>query len=1427
MPKQQESHIFTGMQRDVSASRHPAQFIYDGLNIRLTAREGDTLLSVTNERGTADSKLSISGFYIGHCLLNQYLVIFSTTSTIRDTNGNALEEGDGLEENRPGKDYITRIDLGSLDRELLYGSEDPEVSSGSIGLCTANPIDAIASYESEDVQKIYWTDGFNQPRVINISPKNNGNISSYIPTSFDFIPELALEETVTVEKMFSASGEFPPGVIQYAFTYYNKYGQETNIFYTTRLYHVAFRDRGASPESKVNIAFKITVSNVDSNFEFLRIYSIQRTSLNAVPICKRIQDIDIRGIVGNDSVTYTDTGVNGDTVDPTELLYKGGEPVMAQTLEQKDNTLFLGNLTLKRESVPQVVKDTLNDLFHPKTITVGEWEDDETDNSQNVPMYSGSSYSVGEVISVDNIPYVNTIEYSGFKVGEVYRIGIQFQHKTGRWSEPVWLRDYKVLSAQGNNTSPAIYAPYINESSGELYLPQIKVSIGDSGEYKPYKAIRDSLYSAGYKRARLLMAQPTNTDRTILCQGLANPVVYSDLQRHGMADTGAAKESGNGGSLYAQSSWIFRPVTPDSSLSGDTTSVEGDGCGYIPSAGTVFDSSTLGGVIVSGTAFPSPNLRSTEIGADLGGGAFKIDTKMVTIHTPELIFDEALFNEDWSSVGISKVGDALFSSTFGDIDIQTKTPTIGSAQGFIHKTAKTLGNAALVSGLFYKDYIVDEIDTTPPQYQAYNEKDTPVSWPVFMWHRTGSLNNDVVRSGRSAELLKKRISNYHVATSFARQVPSTIDREDIQTFNSDEVTIVKVDGHIYMGNIDTALTSIAPEPKYFAADSTMNGDGIDLSSNLNWRLSLKDPSDQNSSNGAWKQTISNNSISWVRDGGAIGNKVPALCIATEPIRMKYKSTPHLVAKLDTNSSIFGSTPATLPIVELTRPYDSDVFFGGKSDDALKACVWVPISEPLPINFSEGPLNQVMVLSSDRGDTWYQRFDCLKTYPFSSDDINQVIDIASFMVETHLNIDGRYDRNRGQTSALNMTPRNFNLYNPVYSQPDNFFTYRILDSDFYENRYFPNQITWTKEKAGSADTDLWTNITLASTYDMDGSKGEVISLNTWKDQIFCFQRKGVSNILFNSRVQIPVSDGVPIEISNNYKVDGYKYISDGIGCSDRKLIKETSSGIYFVDSVGSHLFHIGESLQDMSEKCNMTTWFKDNAGTIRKLAFDDINHDLYLIQDSEGKALCLSEKLGQFTGFYDYGGIDLIETYNGHVFTLKEGSLYKMFEGDYCNLFGTNRPWYLTFISNGGNMAALDKTFTNLEFRACVEGDGTVSQETGRFTPALPFDSLEVWNEHQHGIAALNIRNSRNAFLHHQEGGEASLKRRFRIWRCDIPRNNAPLSYDAGLPNIYRKVYRPSDRMRNPWLYVKIKGSVPSSGYMNRVELHDVVVSFFV
>ena len=51
---QEDNHIFQGLRRDNHQIRQETKFLWDAHNIRITNREDNTLLSITNEKGTSN-----------------------------------------------------------------------------------------------------------------------------------------------------------------------------------------------------------------------------------------------------------------------------------------------------------------------------------------------------------------------------------------------------------------------------------------------------------------------------------------------------------------------------------------------------------------------------------------------------------------------------------------------------------------------------------------------------------------------------------------------------------------------------------------------------------------------------------------------------------------------------------------------------------------------------------------------------------------------------------------------------------------------------------------------------------------------------------------------------------------------------------------------------------------------------------------------------------------------------------------------------------------------------------------------------------------------------------------------------------------------------------------------------------------------------
>ena len=262
-----------GMNTNMSPKFQSNEYATYMNNIRLT-EDNNGILSLQFERGNKlilSAEDSIKGTPIGVCVLNKYIVVF-TIDTIN------------------GGNYIYRLEQ--------YGESFSvkEIFNGNLNFSTEHPLETLGVYENENIQKVYFIDGINQARVINILKdysryKNNSTLKNYYNTALDFVPELQLNETVAIKKIIG-TGEFPQGTIQYVFSYYDKHGRQSNLFTQSDLQYLSYAS-GVSPEDKVNCSFNISIYNVDKQFDYIRVYSIMRTSQDATPTIKRVIDLPI------------------------------------------------------------------------------------------------------------------------------------------------------------------------------------------------------------------------------------------------------------------------------------------------------------------------------------------------------------------------------------------------------------------------------------------------------------------------------------------------------------------------------------------------------------------------------------------------------------------------------------------------------------------------------------------------------------------------------------------------------------------------------------------------------------------------------------------------------------------------------------------------------------------------------------------------------------------------------------------------------------------------------------------------------------------------------------------------------------------------------------------------------------------------------
>lgn len=1517
-----------GINMDMQESIQSNQYATYMKNIRLTSLGDNTSLAITNEIGnkeidivdTQGNKITLKGTPIGTCLIDKYLIVFTTDSTGEIP------------------DYIYKLELQQvLNDYKLLGTV---LYNGNLKFSADYPLETLAVYENNLVKKVYWVDGKNQARVINIE-----NVKKNNDTQFDFVQEVELKEIVTIKKQ-NIGGKFPSGIIQYAISYYNKYGAQTNIIYQSPLNYLAY-NKGVTPEETVTCSFDITINNVDTKFDYLRLYSIVRTSIDSTPLVKRVIDIDLKTIIGNKCV-ITDNGQIGDTIDPSELLYIGGNLIYPYTIEQKDNHLFLGNYKTDNLYIDENIQKEIRKIIRDNNIISFEY-------SEPIRYENFDSYTKYEGL-LNN----SQVNLATFKYMEWYRVGIQFQYKNGKFSEVVYIGDYQ------NDKKPI----YDVDGNG-YYIKVARLALTNNAIISTLNNyIKTAL--PDYKKLRLMIVAPENKYRSIVCQGIVSSTLFNLQDRVN-------------NSPFSISSWSMRPlghnyepladnmsrdaeiqnisnpidVVFNGDINDDTKNVVYElkywyhhsdhfGIVYYYNLYKIIKDNQgqeINRIIVLNNSLRgyqyewvkkdltpyigeenvptkadweshtepytkefSIEYTSSQVAAkpiiSKNSNLFYVDESILTLNTPD--FEQSYFNiKDTSNIRL--VGIGYKTDSFANYTVQGSALMNAKKQGQVQAKFKEIKSQPL-----WNDSI----------------KDTDVDsylFATYIWHREGSLNADTKKTvdssgkttGGTSELQKKIISNtrtlqtkYFEINGSAKVVNlpvseiKTIRQENNLTyrFKKNQQSNIEDETFIYYSDVDKVvtypikydenkklvgypiagikITALQEEDVVSAidypyaqveADNNTSFDPVHIryKESSHVLFTLKDNSNRvqllPALNDNFRYVKPEGNFFWnlQNDGSKRGyiikfwgskaevesqfvnanegdlwynpdyqysafqiihNKGASFSSASymkEGDYFYYQGKQYIVVqdigdlglpylKLEFVKDVgegyeyISQDILTYDELNTLSPnndvyYIADIYNSTKSlygniedenyniinKDLLDQQQWIPSSDTAIIGQPYGIFKGV-------GDTYFQRWDCLKTCAYSNEDKNQYIDITSLMIESRINLDGRYDNQRGLIFNLGSNITNFNLYNDIFSQQNNFFNYRTLSN--YDNIiYFPNQISFSQIKTYGEQIDKWTNVTLLNTIDLDGDKGTLQKIQRYNNELYCFQNKGIAKLLFNSRVQINTNDGVPIEIANGGKYQDKLYISNTIGCQNKHTILQSSNGLYFSDLNTGTIYRITDKINDIStgkvykwiNKLSTEIWTPNNY-TFKTL-YNKITGDIFFTNKQE--ALCMNEQLDEYTSFYSYGDVQYIETIGNHSLQItKDGRIWAINEGTPNIFFGKREPFEFRFIVNAD--FEQDKIFEAVEFRS-----NDTPTIIGNKASQYPLTDLTASNEYQTSNSKVS-----------------KLRKKFNVWRWQISRNKWNRAKIA-------------DRIRNPWVQLSLSNNNIEDTKL--LKIYDTMVTYYV
>ena len=425
-----DRYLITGIDQDTAPDKRDFNSAYDAENIRIVNNGRHMSVKPIKEPlefSTPD--LPTTQSVIGSIEVDDNLYIFTT--------------------NNSGSDFIRRIDSAG---NMIT------ITTGDFNFSTSNRIEAVANFENDEIIKIYWTDGINQLRFLNVVADSYPIVNPKINT----VEPVALE-TPTVSVV--SGGDLIAGNIQYVYNLYNTQGAESTLSPASYLISATdFMSGKPSGENSGN-SVEVSISGIDTEFEYIRVYSIHWQELNQTPTITLLIDDEINN---ESSIVLVDDGnLFVSEFSEAELFAIGGRPLIVGTLAAKRNRLFVANYSVDNF---EVLADTL-DLRAFAHSSGGSWGVQDSGGGGNITgtlpsvpslthdcvnissdtyRYQSDGSTLGAegnniIIGFDVTAYTpGVVQTRSLKQREIYRVGIVLFNEFGQRSPAKWVIDITI-----------------------------------------------------------------------------------------------------------------------------------------------------------------------------------------------------------------------------------------------------------------------------------------------------------------------------------------------------------------------------------------------------------------------------------------------------------------------------------------------------------------------------------------------------------------------------------------------------------------------------------------------------------------------------------------------------------------------------------------------------------------------------------------------------------------------------------------------------------------------------------------------------------------------------------------------------------------------------------------------------------------------
>lgn len=1311
---------FGGMLKDISKSKPTENDYFDASNIRVFATDKSSTYALSNEKGTkvtleipnvrvANGNVINAKSNIIYFNLNNLDVVSNGTYINHRLNGYAVSS--------KGIVLFTIAKSNNIEMNFIWHYVDDILTLlyiRKLDFDLEHPITAICNYENDTIEKVYWIDGKNQLRSLNLYKSIvNGdyeNIQDTPQATLDMVSSFNMTQPQILG--LSSGGKHTAGRIQYGYNLYRINSSQTQLSPLSSIVSLNNGTLGGGDVNEiVNTTPIVNITGIDPLFTNIKIYSIKYNTYLGVPVISVIRD---QKIPKSRSITLYDDNTVLYTTTPEELLFLGSDIIIPESIAVKDHRLFYANYQEKNfhldldlraysfsdegvsktyhnvkdfdtfedvriinsfagEAIPNNPKDSFDTI----NLDFDKYNKVYRRNSSEYPTRGGTGYFCEYQLN-QTTEFDPKAKY--FKDNEIYRLGIIFFNKYGKSSNPIWVADFK--AGEGNLLG---YYNILKFKLNQNFFNWLAFQTDDYNKPVAYK---------------VLIAERRAEDKTIIASGLiSNMFVNFKDSRSGDVDTQEKRQRKTptqtklpsllmrNSDYVASNSYLTRPL-----------------------------SNNLNYALMSRPSAGPADYSDTELSynSSVFGATSWQYNEMFQMYCPEAIFNDSLYIPGNAKMIVK----GYMDNTFNSVWTKEMNPNGDS-------TADGKG-----------------LQGVSPRYSS--EPTTT----------TGSLSA-LMDYGLVSHPGGTNEDNY-MRTLFFRQY-GIAPVMDIKPINLP----LKTPPYYHPAPIQKVY-NILGTPEYTRKGQSYKSYNQDSK----YRYTNTLQSVKTDGQGGWKE------------GGKYGRRIVSIasdnnsCITFVPI---HQVNTTQVIPVDTFTMMTQSNilrqDGTLYCELIKDP--KDIYFGGlyggnRYEDKLRT-KYLEIGD---FNKLTSPY-EVSILSP--GDTYVQNFKFLRMSERSDAILDQgtyhLEEIVEYVTETTIDLTNRNDDSHSDWDAkITYGYDNYHKYNRVYSQPNNFIIRQDEEYTNRRNEKFGTSVMASKLKTSGELIDNWLDLLPNETLDLDGRFGPINSLMSFADEVYAFQDDAISFLSINPRIQMPTADGLGIQLGVGGVLQDYNYLSTTSGSKNKYSICATPYGIYYFDFNNNRIGVFNGKISHLTEVSGLHSFMqqKNLSDTKQDLpqigygvvtGYDPINSEVLMTFKTSEQVFTLvySEKNNRFishnpnrtASWYIGRGDKFFSNNSNQVF-------HQHNVGKFNEYQGVNQDSTITFLVNPES--DFDCVIDNLMFKS------EVYDKDGNDLPNSTITHIRVYNEHQDSGKIPLISNRRG-----------NLRRTFRDWNVIAPRNKGSRS----------------------------------------------------